>query len=34
MNDQVSIQEYLEQLQACTRLVAEHLPQEHTKQKW
>jgi hypothetical protein len=26
MNDQVSIQEYLEQFQACTRLVAEHLP--------
>ena len=26
MNDQVSIQEYLEQFQACTRIVAEHLP--------
>ena len=28
MNNQVSTQEYLEQFQACTRLVAEHLPEK------
>lgn len=28
MNNQVSIQEYVEQFQACTQLVAEHLPEK------
>jgi hypothetical protein len=34
MNNQVSIQEYIEQLQACTRLVAEHLPENTTNSSY